>query len=152
MKERTKADFRALREMTGIMQTDIAHDLHVQQVTVRRWERADVSWGIPDDAWDYVLKARKKQLKVADDAMETAESAAKQTGVKSVTLPIWRTSEEYESANAGNGHEFRRVNAINKLVAELLTERGFSIHWVFGGSDEWKKISSESKKNRHEVK
>lgn len=143
-KMRTKAEFRALRQMVGYTQSQIAHMLNIDGSTVRRWERADMEWQPTKEAWKLLDDARSRQV----TTLKKAYSILKDSGTKNVILPIYRTAEEYALTHPGNGQEFSRVNANNLQLASFVMIEGYSVEWVFGSSGKWQKIAEEAKNHQ----
>ena len=124
--ERSKAEFRAMREGVGLSQADLAHDLGVNRSSVKRWERPDVDgYAPPDEAWQLL-----DTLVARQDAAVRAESESP-TGL--VTLPHYRSQEQYEAR--GHAGSFGIANATAWALAGTLRRRGVEVRFVEPGTE-----------------
>ena len=123
---RTKADFRALRERVGLSQLALADELGVAGRTVRRWESPD--WPDPPaDAWELLDEALARQDAVVEAAVDAAVDAASRTGAGSgmgVELSYFRDQAHMIEAGRDDGY-FGMANATARRVAEELRRLGF---------------------------
>lgn len=145
MDNRTKTDFRALREMVGMTQSVLAHQLGVQVISVKRWENPSTEWMPPQDAWDVLDDARERQKWVVstavDKALETTEQAERDPEV--IDLTYWHSAEDYEQAHPGEGWGWQMANANSRLAAARLEELGYKVAFGWGGMSEIEDIQSE---------
>ena len=135
---RTKAEFRALREQTGITQAEMARSLGVQVRSVKRWEHPQAPQMPPEDAWDKVERAAARQREIVQFAIDKAEQLAEQMGhdPERVDLAYWLSEEDYltHSTDARNGVEgsWRMANANARAARAALEAFGFSVQFVDG--------------------
>lgn len=127
--ERTKADFKALRETVGISQQALADALGVDKRSVQRWEAYGNSWRPPADAWDVLDAARVRQQWTVKNALEIANDP------KNLHMPVnltyWRSQEDYE--RAGHGGDYQAANANARMIAARLEDDGRVVSFGFGG-------------------
>lgn len=130
---RTKAGFKALRELVGISQKRLADELEVRVLSVKRWEREDNDWMPPQDAWDVLDAAREDQKQVVNFALKKIkeiESDAESTP-GAVHLTYWRSAEDYDQAHPGEGENWQMANANSRLVWHALTALGYACDFDF---------------------
>lgn len=107
-----------------------------------------MEWQPSADAWELLERKRKEQLKLVDRGLSIAETIANATGSKDMTLVIWRTKEDYANATGRPGDEYTFMNAAYEILANELEYDGYSVRWLFGGSEKWEKLHKEAKKNQ----
>ena len=123
--ERSKLELRALREIVGLSQADMAEALGVNRTTVKRWERPDSDgYTPPDDAFELL-----DNLVAQQDATVSA-ALAEHGGDAAVTLPYYRTQEELEAA--GRPGLVGVANATTLAVAGELRRRGVDVRFGTG--------------------
>ncbi len=138
MLNRTKSEFRALRETVGLLQSDIAFALGVEERSVRRWESPDAPQFPPQDAWDVLDDAFERQGEVIDFALAKVEEIAQQQGnyPKAVELPYWSSAKDYAHHHSvDDGGDWRMANANNRLIAFALEERDIEVQWIDGAEN-----------------
>ena len=134
-KERTKAEFRAIRETVGMTQGMLADALGVEQRSVRRWESPTNDYVPPQDAWDVLDAALSAQRRGIATALGKVDEIAKERGTypKSVMLPYWSSQDAYDRDHyVDDGGDWRMANATNRLLAHALHERGIQVVWSDG--------------------
>lgn len=134
-KERTKAEFRAIRETVGMTQGMLADALGVEQRSVRRWESPTNDYYPPQDAWDALDAALSAQRRGIAAALGKVDELAEEHGSypKSVMLPYWSSQDAYDDWHyADDGGDWRMANATNRLLAHVLHERGIRVEWSDG--------------------
>lgn len=133
MAERTKAEFRALREIVGLTQAALADELGVQVRSVKRWELPAAPQRPPQDAWDVLDEAVAAQRQVVSYALGKVDELAMEHGdyPKEVSLPYWSSAEHYRQGHSvPDVGDWRMANANNRAVALALRERGIPVSWV----------------------
>ena len=138
--KRTKAEFRALRELVGMTQAALAAELGVEVRSVKRWEKPlpDGWYQPPNDAWDVLDEARERQREAVASACEVVDAALAATGrmPEEVTLAYWLGEGEYAqfSTDADKGIEgdWRMANANARVAASVLAYRGCNVRFVPG--------------------
>lgn len=119
--ERTKANFRAAREIVGLSQADLAELVGVSTQAVKRWEHPDGPQP-PADAWE-LLMAWLRLHREAVDAMADVVDGARMEGHGRVTLPYYRSQAEYDAMGRDPG-PFGVVNARARALWSILDEPG----------------------------
>ena len=133
--ERTKADFKALRETVGMSQSVLAEYLGVSQRSVRRWESPDYDWQPPQDAWDVLDEARKRQLEIVTYAVHKIKGIEREMcdAPEQVDLTYWRSEEDYVKAHPDEGIDWQMANANSRLVAHELERMKYKVSFNFPG-------------------
>lgn len=135
-KDRTLAEFRAIRETVGMTQGMLAEELGVNPRSVRRWESPDYDgYRPPQDAWDVLddaLDAQRRGIAAAlgklDEIVQERVSAP-----DSVKLPYWTSQSDYDRHHyIDDGGDWRMANATSRMLAEMLHERGVRVDWTDG--------------------
>jgi hypothetical protein len=133
--DRTKAEFRAIRETVGMTQGMLADALGVEQRSVRRWESPKNGWAPPQDAWNVLDGALSAQRRGIAAALGKVDELAQEHGSypESVMLPYWSSQDAYDAGHyVDDGGDWRMVNATNRMLAERLHERGIRVEWTDG--------------------
>jgi transcriptional regulator with XRE-family HTH domain len=128
---KNEAKFRLLREMMGLTQSDIANEFDVTITTVKRWERPDMPYPIPDDVWSWVERAyagfnasAKAWSNKLIDAMDTH-------GRDSAYVYIYRSQAQLDEARNAPADRYTAsvgyVNALTREVYRICTEQGHTI-------------------------
>lgn len=133
---RAKAEFRALREMLGLMQKDVADMLEVNLRSVKRWESpASPENTPPQEAWELLDELMEDQKQVIAFTLAKVDEIAQQQGnyPEQVTLPYWASQEEYDKYHSSDDSgSSREANATTRLVAYALAERGIKVAFIDG--------------------
>lgn len=132
---RTKADFRACRELVGMSQNLLADLLGVSITSVKRWEHPDKEWEPPEDAWDILDDAMERQAEVVSAAVDKAHELVGAVGKepRSFQLTYWHGADDYESAHPGEGKFWQMANANSRAMAAILIAEGYEVGFNFGG-------------------
>lgn len=130
---RTKTEFRAIRELTGITQAALARTLGVEVRSVKRWESDAAPQYPPADAWAALDAALDAQRQVVDYALSKID----ELDAPAVRLPYWSSAEEYaaKSTDAALGvpmdaESYRRANANLRAIAAVLMAEGTPVTWT----------------------
>lgn len=130
---RTKTEFRAIREITGITQSALAKELGVEVRSVKRWESDAAPQQPPADAWAVLDDALAVQRQVVDFALAKID----ELDAPAVRLPYWSSAEEYaaKSTDAALGvpmdaESYRHANANLRAIASILMAEGTRIIWT----------------------
>lgn len=127
----TKAQFKALREMSGLSQQNVSAALDVNIKTVKSWENpARTTYSIPDYAWDYIEKVREAQRQQVSYMLAVVAKQAEELGEEPALVPItyYRDQAMYDRWGRDEG-PFGWPNAVARAVAVELDRRG--IEWEF---------------------
>lgn len=126
------AEFRALREQVGLSQQDVADMLGVKVLSVKRWEKPDYPFEIPQDAWDVLDEAYHLQRTVVETTVDQVIAAGESVG-RSAEMPVhityWRTQGDYDERHPHDPGSYTQANATARAIAEKL--RGFGLHVAF---------------------
>lgn len=139
---RSKAEFRALRELAGITQAQLAKLLHVEVRSVKRWESETAPQNAPEDAWAVVDGAVEAQRRGIEVALDRIDATAEETGrdPEEIVLPYWSGPEDYaaNSTDAALGHagDWRMANANLRALAAVLMAEGVAVRWEPGNPAE----------------
>lgn len=131
--ERTKAAFRAKREMVGITQTMLAKKLGVESRSVRRWENLGETNQPPRDAWDILDKAKADQDDLVGAALDSLERIHKDTGSypSDYWLAYWTSQDQWDKYHVGPTKlDWRMANANNRRLASVLMDMGIDVEWT----------------------
>ena len=135
--ERTKSNFRALREMVGMSQGHLAMVCGINSRNVRRWEDPKEQGCQPRDfAWDVLEDARKAQLAAYDAAITAVEDVSDDAGhaPKSVKLTYWPDAITYAHAHPTDDPAgWQMANATARLAGHMLEEMGYEVEFGFPG-------------------
>ena len=131
--ERTKRNFRALRETIGMTKQLLADIMDVDVRSVRRWERVDLEgYPPPDEAWDIVEAYREQQRKVIDFALAKVHELEMEQGEtpEVVTLRYFTTDAEYKAAHPeDNEISLDMANANTRLLAVELERLSYKVEF-----------------------
>lgn len=111
---KSKADFKATRELLGLTQQDVAYMAGVNLTTVKRWERP----GFPEppaDVWDFVSDLAEVQAETVDASVSHVMDA----GGEDVQVTYYRNQEQYDALGRDPG-PYMAANANARLVAQRL--------------------------------
>lgn len=146
MEERTKQEFRALREQVGMTQQVIADLLGVRERSVRRWESLDAPQFPPAPAWELVDRAIDRQQEGIRIALGTVQQLQDDFGEpRAVVLPYWMNQDDYETwstdAISGTATTYQEANANIRALAAVLKSRSIFVGFISG--EEWREVYGE---------
>lgn len=120
---RGKADFRALRDLLGVTQHQVAQRLGVSDLTVMNWENPRNFYGPDRRAWEwleglYVDADRRAgaMVQLAQQAAGMAREAGREPDP--VPLTYWRTEADWARAHLDG--EWHVENAVTRMTASRL--------------------------------
>ena len=122
--EKTKANFRAVRDTLGLSQQDVADIADVAVLTVKRWEKPGNSWMPPDDVWEWLIHLLDVQHATVGIALDAAD------GHDAVQLTYYRSQEQYDALGRDDG-PVGMANANTRLTASLLMLAGRSVSFSY---------------------
>lgn len=134
--DRTKADFKALRELIGMSQSLLAEELKCNVKSVKRWENPSYEESIPpQEAWEILAKYRQLQEWHVDNALDILSQKEEEleSAPACIDLTYWQSADEYEKAHPGEGKYFQMANANSRFVAHELMMEGYDISFKFAG-------------------
>lgn len=126
----TAANFRALREICGVTQQQVADAMGVRVMTVKRWEKGETP--VPDDALAWMREcAVEHTLGVRT---ELGEIMADAEPGEAVCLTYYRTQEQADMDAEVMGCDagpYQFVNAVRRSVGERLTDMGYLVSFKY---------------------
>lgn len=131
----TKASFRALRDLCGITQGELAQVLGCDLKTVQRLENPTRSDMQPrEEDWRALEQLRRTQVAQLDYSMQVAERALDSGAKPHVDIPYFRTQAAYDAEGRDEG-SFRLANRVAGEVAEALDEMGVEVTLFYAGEE-----------------
>ena len=124
------ADFRALREVCGVTQQQVAEAMGVRVRAVKRWESGEVK--LPQDAIGWMRRAACAHTE--DVRVEVEESVREVPDGAAVCLPYYRTQEQVDLAAEAQGVEpgpYQYINAVYRSVGERLIGLGYKVSFRY---------------------
>lgn len=149
--DRTKAEFRALRETVGMTQGALAGEMGVQIRSVKRWENPDAPQEPPEEAWEVLDDAIEAQRRVVSYTLGKVDEIAEKRGdyPKAVAMPYWACSADYKKFHTvPDGGDWRMANANLRLISFALHEKGIKVVWTDRPSDDEGSDSGKDKEPR----
>ena len=126
----TAANFRAMREMCGITQQQVAEVMEVQIRTVKRWEKGETP--VPDDALEWMREcAVEHTLGVRSEVARLTDGVPVGTAL---CLTYYRTQEQADLEAEIQGEKagpYQFVNAVRRSVGERLTDMGYLVSFKY---------------------
>lgn len=140
--DRSKAEFKALREMVGYSQNDLAAALEVKQLSVVRWESPAYEQLAPLEAWQLLDDAAILQKQIVTFALAKVEEIEQRLGREpdAVELPYYSSAEDYAEHGqyAGDGSGWKRANANARATFSALSALDYQVKWVSGAENKVK--------------
>lgn len=102
MSDMSKADLRALREMVGLSQQQLADLVHVSRETVKRWENESYDWDAPADVWTLLYNLRDRQRQAVDAALDMADGMPNDAPTETV-ISYYRSQAQYDACHPDGG-------------------------------------------------
>lgn len=136
-KDRSSAEFRAKREMSGLSLYDVAQALGVSANTVKRWENPKYFPPSPE-AWDYIDQAYNAHLMSVDKMLDRL-LANHEEGTP-ITVKWCRNGMGATDSDVG------RFNAISRAAAESLMQLGHEVtfRWIDAAAEQQQRESTSS--------
>ena len=130
-----KADFRAEREALGLSIKDMAEQVGVAPITMRRWEKPR-EWSIPEDVRQKLDELRGRFDAACDRIADELEAHAALGGdpPAPVVLPYYRDEGEWEAYGpgiAGTGLTFGFANAVARECAAEARALGIPVRYAY---------------------
>jgi hypothetical protein len=122
--DRTKADFRALRDTVGVNQKTLGLILGNTTDMVKKWESEKFTYRPPADAWALLDRLAQQQKEAVDAAVEAHSKAGM------VTLRYYRSQPQHDQATK-NREDFEVANARARSIGAALTKKGVTVHYEY---------------------
>lgn len=129
---RGKADFRARRESLGLTRKNMARLLHVQPISVYRWENPKEPNQAPLDAWQLLDKYKDAQETTIKKVTQRVYHQALEAGDKPaqpVKITYYRGQTEYEQEHDSGYYMVANANA--RACAVALEAAGIKIRYQY---------------------
>lgn len=126
----TAANFRALREICGVTQQQVADVLGVSVLTVKKWEKGVNR--VPGDALAFIREAAAEHTRAV--RAEVAEAAFSAQPGSALCLTYYRTQEQADleaglTGEAAGPYQF--LNAVRRSVGERLIDMGYLVSFKY---------------------
>lgn len=145
--QRTKANFRALREKMDISQDTLAMHVHVSPKTMKNWENPNHPMNPPEDVWQWLIDKHFIFTNTINNALDKVEEIKKQVGnyPKYVTLTYYRSQYEYNKHAREHAGSFAFVNAMTRATGLELERLGIEILYTYPNDPEnvYRRFSDE---------
>ena len=140
--EKTKIQFKALREALGLTSEDVANFVGLKPGSTRQWELAGRPESRPSQAgWDYLAKTSAEQNEIGTRALNELYGFAKSHGLalEDVTLVMvyYRNQKDYEGDGRSGSYAVHNatMRALMSVVSSCGGEVQFIEHSVDGNYD-----------------
>ena len=136
-KDRSSAEFRAKREMSGLSVYDVAQDVGVSANTVKRWENPKYFPPSPA-AWQYIDQVYTAHLMSVDKTLDRMLESHKDG--EPIVVTWCRNGMGASDADVG------RFNAISRAVAAALIQLGHDVtfRWIDPEAEETQRAATSS--------
>ena len=128
-KDRSVAEFRAKREMSGLSTYDVAQELNVAVNTVKRWENPNYFPPSPA-AWRFIDRAYEKHRKHVAELVDKAIDSFDEKTEEPIAIGWTRNGKNAKGAQVGE------ANATAQAVAESLISMGYPVRFVWSDPDD----------------
>jgi hypothetical protein len=119
-----KANFKAWREMLGILQKDIAEEMGVNILSVKKWENPDYKQCPPERAWEILERAQKTQEQLIEESCKIVG------GHKAIQMNYFRDQAMYDEYGRDKG-SVCIANANVRAAAQVLVSRGVKVEFSY---------------------
>lgn len=127
----TGAGLRALRELCGVTQQQMADALDVSVRAVKRWE-ADTRQ-VPEGVSEWALMAASEHDMAVEDIVDRVESGVPHGN--HVVLSYYRTQIQSDWIASLRGDEkagpYQVLNAATRSAAEILKAKGYAVSFAY---------------------
>lgn len=130
--DRSKAEFRALCDLTGYTWDTLAAELDVQPRSVKRWGARDDRAFAPQDAWNVIESALAIQRKVVSVSLDHIEETCSEGAV--VELPYYVGEGDFNRRRGELrfGSTWQLSNATARAIYAAASALGYTVEWVGG--------------------
>lgn len=133
--KRTKANFKALREMSGMSQSLLADMLGVRELSVKRWESRNQPQMPPEAAWAIVenyIGNMQRAMQTAFDVIDNPANGLAEP--KAVSLTYWQNAAHFKQAHPEEDERlWQLANATSRAIATELMLEGVEFNFDFPG-------------------
>lgn len=125
-----KASFRAARERVGLTQDALAHVLHVNIKTIKRWEREGNPWAAPADVRETLGKMLETQRAIVAAAVSHVDQA---NPPALASLTYYRDQAMFESFGPEGERDswYGVANANARAIAQALEALGVRVEFRY---------------------
>ena len=136
---RTKANFRAMRELCGRSQGDVAEATGVDTKTVRRWETPERN-DPPEDAWEYLEKEYARHIAflkyIYNEAENLMDEHDDDPNDGYISIPYFRDQEQFDTKGGSEGVDYERSNAVARAIAGVFTVLDIPYSFTYPDEDD----------------
>ncbi|WP_018142391.1 helix-turn-helix domain-containing protein [Alloscardovia criceti] len=130
---RSKADFKALRELVGLTQFELAEALHLEVRQIKRYEHPK-GYQPTTKAWHFLDKLLVEQDKIVKRSISIVKEVEELHGKQSVIkIPYYRNQAEYEEHNGQGWGFYSAENATARATANALRLMGYEVSFRYVG-------------------
>lgn len=131
--EKTKIQFKALRESLGLTSEDIAKELGLKEGTVRSWTNQNRNDIRPSQAgWDFLAKVAAEQNEIGTRALSELYSFTESHGLalEDVTLVLvyYRNQKDYEGDGCSGSYAVH--NATMRALMNHVSSGGGEVQFI----------------------
>ena len=123
----SKATLKAMREMCGLSQQDVADEVSVTVRSVKRWENPEAPQLPPEDVVEFISHAFKLHFDAINQTLEVVKDFDKAVDIQ---LTVYRNQAQYDAVGRDNGL-YTVANANTYAVAQALINQGFSVSFAY---------------------
>ena len=123
----TKATLKAMREMCGLTQQDVARELGVTDRSVRRWENPEQPHTPPQELIDFIADSFRAHFDAISQTMDIVEDFDK---AQNIQLTVYRNQAQYDTLGRDSGL-YTVANANTYAVAQALTTQGYKVSFAY---------------------
>lgn len=133
--DRTKHEFRALREIVGLDRDELAKLTGATLANVAAWENPQRREFPPDAAWEIVYELVARQQSAVDETYMLVSDVEKESGKlpRLVAVPYWLSAADYERMHLERDDDtWKEANATSRAVARMLWELDVGVRFYDG--------------------
>jgi DNA-binding XRE family transcriptional regulator len=138
--EKTKVNFRALREMLDIPRQSIADELGVSYRLIQNWEEPSLKYAKPSKkGWVLLFKKFNllhKKIDYSYKKVKNIEKVNNENKPNIIMLPLYTSQKEYDNYHHDGGN-FSEINRATFFVAKKMLDNNKFVNFSF--ADEYYK-------------
>lgn len=135
---RSKATFRAIRQMLGLSHKDVAELLDINEIrNIRRWESPTSQLQPPERAWELLENMHDAFIHDAADQVATIQKLSKTKKPNTIQLKYYINKEDFLAEHPDDYPLFTYANTQSRLVAMSLENLGYDVEFIYGNHDEF---------------